>query len=206
MDGFVVSVCWCLGFLLILRVFTPFFVKLLRPPPFRGEITQESTIWLNFILQQVVGRLRHGPILTELNKSHSTVHIHSVRSAPIIPYVATVKMQHPDDVRLLIPLRWTDGPSVDIALSPSWTIEIDLRRIQCRVIVTWPADNPAIVEVRFDREFALECDFAVRFTKGWGISLSGIPLIGPIATAWSVAFLAQKTFVLPLPRPEPPTE
>jgi hypothetical protein len=193
--------CVCILFIVLitLRILIPFFISFLHPPSFHDDSTHESTKWLDFIMQQIISRLQQQEILDDFNRSLSNCHIRSIGSAPSIPYVGTLKMHQPDDVRLLIPIQWINGPSFDFTASRNLTLEVDVSQIQCRIMVSWPGDNPRVIEIRFDREFAIKCDIGIRFSGGLGFSLTQIPLIGRIGTDLIVAAGMRNKIVLTLP-------
>jgi hypothetical protein len=203
---FVGTILLFLAFLVLLRILALLIATFRRPPPFPTKFTRESTRWLDFILHHVIARLQNDEVREHINASSPQLKIRAAGAAPSIPYVGTLEMERADDVRLLIPIDWVDGPSLDLITPLGPVIEIDVNSVQCRVLISWPGDNPSVIEIRFDREYRIDCDVAVRFTPTLAFSLTGLPLIGRTVTQFAIAILAKQQFVLPIPRPQIPIE
>jgi hypothetical protein len=80
-------------------------------------------------------------------------------------------------------------------------IEIDLRRLQGRVLVSWPGDNPGVIAIRFDGGLVADCDICLRATKFLRFSITRFPLLGPVIKAIVVAVIARRTFTVNIPEP-----
>jgi hypothetical protein len=188
----------------------PLVSPLLRAPAITARFTRESTEWLNFIFDQVASRMNEPAYLAHLASSLAwprpgSVVIRSMGNAPTVPYVATLEMAHSDDISLLVPFQWSDGPSLDWAVGGRrLALEIDVRRVAGRALLSWLGEDPHTVALRFDRGLVLDVDVAVRIGPGIAFYATALPLIGPIVVGVLVLLIERGRYSFALPRPDPP--
>jgi hypothetical protein len=198
--GFLWGAALAFLLLLILWILVPPISRLFFPSSITDRPARESTQWLNFILHRLSFHFSNASSLKKLNESlPRNLHLVSLGNSPVITHVDTLEMVRCDEVRLLIPIDWLDGPSLDVAVRPGFHIEIEIRQIVACVLVAWPGSE---LRISVDRGAVIECDITARFGAAARISIGSCPLIGTVVKAIVVAAIVRRPIVIPIPRPE----
>jgi hypothetical protein len=214
MNPFVVGVLF--GFLLfltlilLLRMTVPYSSKLFAPVPIPYLSKKESTDWLNFILFRILAHFQSDAVLQEINaRISSKLHPHSFRllslgNAPTIPSVSTLDTGRPGDVAILIPIDWKNGPSLDFRIGNpgKLTIEVDLVRIRGQVFFAWPTGTERSLQIRFDHDLILNVEIGLQIGRILQLSITQLPLLGPVLTGLVVFIVSRQVFMIELPRPK----
>lgn len=185
--GFLITFLILFAALLLLRITVPYASKLFGSIPIPYKSFKESTDWLNFILFRVMthfqteeSRERINEIVSK-NLKIAKFNIRSLGKSPEIPYVATLKVKDENDIKLLIPIVWENGPSVDVSLlDENIVFEADIDVFKGSLLISWPADKEIDIEIRFVGEAIFDFSACVLLMKKFRISISELPLIGPI--------------------------
>lgn len=209
---FVITFVIVLVVLFIVSLIAPYFSKLFgtKSVPYKSVI--ESTEWLNYILYHTLMHFHNEDSITEINnfiamKIHSNqFHLISLGKAPVIEHVATLEMQEADDIRLLIPVEWKNGPSLDINKSKFLQIEIDIFYFSGQILASWPGNSPNLLEIKFVGDTKIDIHVAIQFLGLIRISLTDIPLLGKIIKGIISLYVVKQTFHIQLPKPNPKKE
>lgn len=167
----------------------------------------ESTDWLNFILESIMPHFDNQESTAKISKaisrytSPNRISILSLGNPPVIKEVTTLEMKDGDDIRILVPIQWINGVSLDFFLSKSVCIELDLHYFNGTILLTWPGGNNRKMELRFNETMKLDFDFSIRFLGGIRLSLTAIPIIGAIVKDIVALAISRKQFPIELPRP-----
>ena len=207
--GFGISFLISLIILLVLKIIIPFFPILFGHKKVPLEYGTESTEWLNFILNNVLTHFEKRESLQSINDliarklyPHQLM-ILSLGNAPHIEHVATLKMQEPDDIRLLIPIEVFHGPSVEYIASRIFHFQLDLLTFSGKLLAVWAGSSQNVVEIRFVGNVTIDFNLSINFLNIFSIQITDIPLIGSILKAFVSAYIGSKSFSLSLPRPSP---
>lgn len=198
--------------LFIISLIAPYFSRLFgaKSVPYKSVI--ESTEWLNYILSHFLMHFQSEDSITKINdliamKIHSNqFHVISLGKAPIIDHVATLEMQEADDIRLLIPIEWESGPSLDIFKSKFLKIEFDLLNFSGQILASWPGNSPNLLEIKFVGDTKIDIHTAIQFLNIIRISITDIPLLGKIIKGFISLYIVKQTFHINLPKPNPKKE
>ena len=177
-----------------------------KPNPYKSF--KESTEWLNFIIYRILTHFQTDESIKKINKIvNSSVAPHhfnllSLGNAPIVKHVLTLEMKDPDDIKILIPLEWKKGPSLDFILNKNLLrVEFDLKYFCGKMLVSWPGSNPTQLEFRLIDEFIIDFDLAIQYKNKVRFSFMKIPLIGQIVKGIIELIVTRQVFELTLPNP-----
>ena len=207
-SGFAITFVITIFLIIFLRFIISYIPKLLGSKPITYKSVKESTEWLNFLLDKINQHFQNENSIKEFN-SFITSKIHpyqlrllSLGNSPVISYVATLEMQEADDIRLLIPIDWKNGPSFDLITSSKLIkYEIDLFHFTGQVLVSWPGSSASRLEVRFVGNSCIDFDLSIQLLNFIHFSLTNIPLVGEIVKGIVASYIAKQVFYLYLPKP-----
>jgi hypothetical protein len=186
--------------LVLLWLIVPPVARLLFPASISDRAARESTEWLNFVLHRLSVHFSTASSLKKVNDSLGPdVRLVSLGNAPTISHVDTLEMVRCDEVRLLIPIDWRDGPSRDVSVRPGFVIEIDIRQIVARVLVAWPG---AELRISVDSGAVIDCDIAARIGRAVRFSIGTFPLVGTVVKAIVTAAIVRRPIIIPIPQPD----
>jgi hypothetical protein len=213
--GFVSGFVILLLLLVFLRLTLPYSRELFGQAPIPYHSIEESTDWLNFIVYRVLTHLESEESLQRISRIVSAklnpsgkprgvaLRLISLGNAPTIPKVSTLKMPNPDDIKILIPIEWTRGPSLDLTFGGprGGRIEVDLSKPAGRVLFSWPGGDARTLRIRFDHDFQFDLEIALVIRSLARLSLTGIPLLGPVLKGIVVFAISRQVFEIDLPLP-----
>ena len=193
--------------LILLRITLPHVAFLFYPDEIPYKSTTESTQWLNFVLTRVVSHFQSPQTLLEISHliqekvsflKEAQLSISTIGTSPIIKSVQTLNTKDPGDIKLLIPLTWSRGPSIDVTFSNGISIGLDLINFNGKFLIEWPPDNYNIVYIRSVGQIKVSFDIIISFKQFIQFNLQNIPLIGAIINYLAPAFLAKYEYKLDL--------
>ncbi|EAX94397.1 hypothetical protein TVAG_194830 [Trichomonas vaginalis G3] len=156
-----------------------------RPIPYK--MTKESTDWLNFIIYRVLTHFQTPESIAKINAlvndkvKPAKFELLTLGNSPVIPYVATLDVNNKDDIKILIPLTWEEGPSLNFSmLNENLTAEVDLKLFKGTLLVSWPTNQEIDLEIRFINDCKIDFDVSLILFKNTWLPLSSIPLFGPV--------------------------
>ena len=206
--GFLISFILIFLLLLLLRTTFPYASKLFGSTPIPYKSFKESTDWLNFIVYRVLTHFQTEKSKERINEFVSRkikigqFRLLSLGNTPQIPYVSTLKLKDKNDIKILIPISWENGPSCDLSMiNDNIIIEADLLLFKGTLLVSWPSNNEINVELRFIGETQVDFEACVLLLHKWRFSITQLPLFGPIVkgilpfilTKRSIMFKAELT-------------
>ncbi|OHT10378.1 hypothetical protein TRFO_20437 [Tritrichomonas foetus] len=205
--GFTISFTIVIIALLILRVIISHIPRILGSKPLTYQSVTESTEWLNFIINRVTTHYQSENSIQEINnfitaKVHPIqFHLLSIGNPPVISHVATLEMQEADDIRLLVPIEWRNGPSFDIiGYKQFLNLEIDLLNFTGEILVSWPGSSQNRLEIQFMSGSSIDFDLSIQFLNILHFSVTNIPLIGEIVKGLVACIIAKQVFPVYLPK------
>jgi hypothetical protein len=205
--GLIAGFLGLLVVIFVLRMTVPYSGRLFAPNPIPYRSKKESTDWLNFTIYRILTHFESERVLTELSHIISSkIHPHSFRlislgNAPRIPSISTIDTGCPDDIRIIIPIDWNGGPSIDLAIGsrPRLRVEVDLIRIQGQLLFSWPGGIEHTLQVRLDHDFTLELEIGLQIGQMFQISITRLPLLGPVLTGIVVFVVTRHVFAIDFP-------
>jgi hypothetical protein len=212
--AFWISFCVFLSILVLLRLTVPYALKIFAPRPIASASAKESAEWLNFILYRVLTHFQTPESIEKINqlmtaqiKPHR-FRLFAMGSSPVVSHVETLVTGSADDIRILVPVAWHPGPSFDLMVGQGHriSIEVDLVRLQGRILFSWLAKSGNALEIRFDNDFLFDFEISIELWRFIKFSLTRMPLLGPILKGLTVLTISQRVFTIDLPRPELPDE
>ncbi|OHS95838.1 hypothetical protein TRFO_38022 [Tritrichomonas foetus] len=204
--GFLFSFISLLVILVILRLTVPYASKLFgnKPIPYKSFV--ESTEWLNFIIYRVLTHFQTDEAIEQINSIvNANIPPHNFRlislgNAPVIKHVLTLEMKDIDNINIIIPLEWINGPSLDFVLGENLArIEFDLFKFFGQIFISWPENSPTKFEFRFIGDFIVDFDISFQFKEYFRFSLMKIPLIGQIIKGIIELIVVRQVFEITLP-------
>jgi hypothetical protein len=219
MGAFFLGFVWGFVILLVLLVFLrltlPYSRELFGNAPIPYQSIEESTDWLNFIVYRVLTHFESEETLQRINEIVSAklnpsqkprgmgFRLISLGNAPTIPKVSTLKMPNPDDIKILIPIDWSRGPSLDLTFGGPHVarIEVDLSKLAGRLLFSWPGGETRTLRIRFDHDFQFDLEIGLVIGKRTRFSLTRIPLLGPVLKGIIVFAISRQVFEIDLPLP-----
>jgi len=191
--------------IIVLRLSLPYIVQVLSPKSLKQSSYQESTEWLNFVLNQAFYIAESPQYIDKINMgleealSSGIIKVVSLGIAPTIKHVSTCQMQEADDVKMVFPIDIAHGPSVDIRGS-NWVIEFDLKSFSSQIHMNWPGNKDSCIELMFCDHFHLDFVLNVRLFSFLNFSITEIPVLGPTIKYFVILFLQRQKFKLPMPK------
>ena len=200
--GVLLTVIVVLIVLIGLRLVVPDISRLFAPRPIPYEMIEESTEWLNFVLYRVMTHLQKPDSVEKiaqlLRKSIPyQFELRSIGNAPTIGQITTVQKsleEDTNDVHIIVPIDVNGGPSIDLELNKYFHLEFDLFAIAGKVLIDWPDQSDAI-KIHLGAGLTMNYDLAM-VCGSYGISLSDIPLLGPIVSGCIVWFLSRLVIII----------
>ena len=178
----------------------------LSPKPVQSASTVcEPSEWINFIISHVAPHFQNKDSLRDLEKlisskiSPRSMTIHSLGNPPEISDVTTLEPNEADDIRLLIPVDWKDGPSIDVKLSRRLGIEFDLHAFKGSILINWPGSSDRRLDIGFNKVVKFDFDLALKLFNSVKISLTEVPFMGAIVKAVVSLVLSRRQFRIDLP-------
>jgi hypothetical protein len=199
------------SFLLLVVIFGLLYLfvyvnsKLFRPRPIAYKSSTESTDWLNFILFRVMSHFQTKEAITRINAlladklGEGRLNILTLGNSPTIPQVKTVAMPQADDIKILVPLEWDGGPSLDFNLIRNrLSVEVDLTHFHAVVMFSWPGSGCTTLEIRFDPDFVLDLHIGLKFGNH-RFAITKAPVLGPILTGLATFAISRQVLQIDLP-------
>lgn len=185
----------------ILRTTIPYGSKLFGTNQIPYKSFEESTDWLNFILHRVLSHFKTPESIEKINESISEkikfakFKLNSIGNTPQIPYVSTLNLKNQLDLKLLIPIIWEGGPSIDITMmNEKIVVEADILKFKGTVLVSWPPNNKIDVELKLVGETDIDFEICIFLWKKYRFSLTKLPVFGPIIKG-IVPFILTRKFI-----------
>ena len=120
--GFSISFIILLVLLVLLRLTIPYVSKLFGNKPIPYKSTTESTEWLNFVLHRVLSHFQKDESIDLINtivnskvKPHYFC-LYTLGSSPVVKSVLSLEMKEIEDIKIIIPIEWIDGPFVEFVV------------------------------------------------------------------------------------------
>ena len=206
-SSFFITLGIVLIILFITSLIAPYFFKLFGTKSIPYKSVKESTEWLNYILNHILKYFQNEYSISKINdliamKTQSNqFHLISLGNVPIIKHIATLEMQEADDIRLLIPVEWKNGPAFDYNKSKFFQIELALLNFSGQILASWPGNSPNLLEIKFVGETKIDIHIALHFLSIIRFSVTDIPLIGKIIRGIIPLYVVKQAFNINLPKP-----
>ena len=201
--GFLITFILLLVAFLFLRITVPYATKLFGSNPIPYKSFKESTDWLNFILYRVLTHFQTAESIQRINElvtskiKFAKFNLLSLGRTPQIPSVSTLKMKDQNDIKILIPLSWENGPSFDISLLHNNIVfESDLVLFKGTLLVSWPPNNEINVELRFVGDIQVDFEVCVLLFNKYRFSITQLPLFGPIIKGILPFILTKRSIII----------
>lgn len=210
--GVSISFILLLILLILLRLTIPYVSKLFGNKPIPYKSTTESNEWLNFVLYRILCHFRKRESIDLINeivnakiKPHH-FNLYTLGSTPIVNNVLTLEMKEVEDIKIIIPIEWIDGPFLQIIVDKNLAcIEFYLKKFAGQILVSWPENSPSQMQFRFIGDLNLEFDLSIQIKNLFYFSLLEIPLLGPVIKGIIELIITRQVFelIFPLPNLDP---
>lgn len=206
--GFLFSFIIFFILLVLLRLTIPYVSKLFGNKPIPYKSTKESNEWLNFILYRVLSHFQTDESIDLINKIvNSKVKPHhfclfTLGSSPIVKSVLSLEMKEVEDIKIIIPIEWIDGPFLEFVVENNLAcIQFYLKKFIGQILVSWPGNSPSQMEFRFIGDLNLDFDLSIQVKNYFRFSLLEIPLLGPTIKGIIELVITRQVFELIFPLP-----
>ena len=206
--GFVISFSILLILLIFLRLTIPYISKLFGKRSIPYQIYEESTDWFNFVVYRIMSHFGTEESINLINEIvNSKIYPHQFRllslgKPPIIQSVLTLEKKKTEDIKIIIPLEWINGPSFDFILKKKiLRIEFTFTQFRGKVFVSWPENSPQNLKFRFIDDMNLDYNLSIQFKNIIRFSLLQIPLLGPIIKGLLEVIITRQVFEIEFPNP-----
>lgn len=198
LTGFVFTFSILLILLIVLRLTIPFASRIFGTRPIPYKFVRESTDWLNFIVYRVLSHFQTPEAIAQINKTvnekiaPAKFELLTLGNAPVIPHVSTLEVKDKDDIKILIPMTWNEGPSLNYSMmDDNFLAEVDMKLFKGTLLVSWPTNREIDLEIRFVGDVHVDFDVSITLFKSLWLPISSIPLFGPVVKGL-ISFFATK--------------
>lgn len=206
--GFVVGFGILFLILGFLRMTVPYAGKIFAPSPIPYKSVKESTEWLNFVVSRVMSHFQTEKSINRINEMVNgklngkpvQFRLLSMGNSPSVQHVAILSMNEPDDVRVLIPIKWYSGPSCEVTISKI-RVHFNLTKFLGQLLMSWPGDSDSSLEIRFTNNFLLTFQLDLEIANRVKFSLTKMPLLGKIIEGIVSLIISKHVIAFDLPKP-----
>ena len=180
--------------------------KILSPKPVQTcNPVCETTEWINFVICHTMQLFDNEEAAKSIAQmvtaqiSPRELALKELGDPPIVHNVTTLDVKEVDDIRVLVPIEWINGPSVELKMSRLIALEFDLVHFYGVILLTWPGKSDRKIEVKFNERVKLDFDFAIKLFGALEVSLTKIPMFGYVVKQIVALVLSRKRIKLELP-------
>jgi len=185
--GFLVSIFLLFLVLVLLRLTIPYASRIFGQNSIPYLSSRENTDWFNYLSSRIFSHFQNPETIEQISRmvnekiQPARLFIRSLGQIPRICSASTVQLPNPDTIRILFPLEWKGGPSIDLYLPKfKLLIELDIIMFKGTVNLNCPPTKDIEMEISFQDDIEFDFEMSFIWLSKYKFTLTRTPLIGPI--------------------------